>query len=110
MTEHFAIHGESFALMQCGECGIRHLMPSERQRESLKLGPALRWHCPNGHERAYVKSEADRARAERDEARAARDRAHDALAAAQERADKAEAKAARLAAAQARKKAKPNGR
>lgn len=105
MTEHFAIHGESFALMQCGECGIRHLMPTERQQESLKQGKALGWYCPNGHSRAYVRSEADKARAERDEAREARDRAHEALAAAQARADKAEAKAARAVAAAKKRKA-----
>lgn len=107
MTEHFVIHGESQALVDCWECGVRYLIPQVLNDAALEQrGPlgAKSIYCPNGHIWHYIgESEADKLRRERDqlkqdaarleeEMRAARAQANAHLA----RAQKAEAEAARI--------------
>ena len=50
--------------MCCGECGIEFTVPEHFYQERLKTGKG--WNCPNGHNRAFKESEADKMRRERD--------------------------------------------
>ena len=67
MSHTVLIDGRSFARLICGKCGIEHYVPQSFNDENVKLGAKGGWHCPNGHSRAYIESEADRLRRERDQ-------------------------------------------
>jgi hypothetical protein len=62
------ISGDSFRLMQCGNCGVWHAFPEERYQSALQEGGF--WHCPNGHQRGWDKGQTpnalDALRRERD--------------------------------------------
>ena len=53
-----------FTLMCCGDCGIEFQVPDHFYNERYKTGKG--WSCPNGHNRAFKESEADKLRRERD--------------------------------------------
>lgn len=80
----FTHHLETIA---CGECGIQFAMPSatlkERQDEAGKF-----W-CPNGHQRVFKRSEADRLRQELEREQQARKRAEELRNASQKEAEDA---------------------
>lgn len=46
----------------CGGCGVLFAMNETYQKERLRDGKS--WYCPNGCQRAYATTEADRVRAE----------------------------------------------
>ena len=52
--------------MCCGRCGIEFAVPDSFYEERRKRGPALGWHCPNGHPRVFKESETDELKRERD--------------------------------------------
>lgn len=47
-----------FTLKVCGKCGVNFWIPDELEAECRKTGQG--WHCPNGHSRAYIESDADK--------------------------------------------------
>jgi hypothetical protein len=53
-------------LMSCGECGINFAVPDRFYIERRDKNASLSWYCPNGHNRIFKESEADRLRRERD--------------------------------------------
>ena len=54
--------------MKCGECGVFFWVAQEYHRERKEYG--LSWYCPNGHERVYRESDANRLKRELKEAQA----------------------------------------
>lgn len=86
----YLIENESFDMMTCGVCGVRHLMPTTKRETCAKEGPSRSWFCPNGHERVYRESEADKVRRELNNARQQIARAEDEAREATARATKAE--------------------
>lgn len=54
-----------FELRHCPECGIHHYVPTAYMEE-CRRDPNQWFHCPAGHRRHFVESEADKLRRERD--------------------------------------------
>lgn len=52
--------------MLCGQCGIEFAVPDAFYKERQEKGPALGWHCPNGHSRVFRESTSEVLRRERD--------------------------------------------
>jgi hypothetical protein len=61
------INARYFEQMICGQCGIGFYVPAQFQKEQMNLGSRGGWYCPNGHQRAYCESDADKLRRERDQ-------------------------------------------
>jgi len=51
-----------WVVMECGECGVHFCVtgPFHRERRERKLA----WHCPNGHQRVYGETDAERLKRE----------------------------------------------
>ena len=86
----YQLSDQWFDMMCCGSCGINFLMPTVRNNESKAKGRGLSWFCPNGHERVYGETEADKVRRELNTARQQIARAEDEAREAAARATKAE--------------------
>lgn len=80
--------------MSCGECGIEFAMPEHFRAERQRNGGG--WSCPNGHQRVYRETDAEKMRRERDRAIQDAARADEERRQAELRAAAAEAETRRL--------------
>lgn len=66
MTEH-KINGRDYTGLTCGTCGVEHFILTERIETAKREKGG--WFCPNGHNRGYWESEAERIRRDLDRAK-----------------------------------------